>query len=293
MNTDFRVSIGFFDHLKTRRLRRKFGADGIYSLLRLWCFAATNYPDGLFPVDDAEIITEIIEWRGDPEAFWQALIQIGFIDNAEDKSAFLIHDWKEHNGYAAHAKERSESARKAACAKHAARMRPADKPQCETDAPRMPTADIPQCAFPAPSPSPSPSPLPNPSPDPIPSRKKKKQLAREVDQEFIQELAAKYTNVNVDSEADLAREWIEDHPGRKFSRSFLHGWVKRSSEKLPQAEKPPKRMFTNPITGETYELADWATEETELFGIKIAEEMAAEDEAKRREEEAKNAKNVA
>ena len=60
-----------------------------------------------------------------------------------------------------------------------------------------------------------------------------KKPIREIDQDFLNDLAKDYPRVNLESERKLAEEWILDNPGRKFSRSFFRGWVKRAAERMP------------------------------------------------------------
>ena len=40
MNSDFRVSVDFFAHHKTKKLRRRLGYEGVVALLQLWAYAA-------------------------------------------------------------------------------------------------------------------------------------------------------------------------------------------------------------------------------------------------------------
>ena len=63
--------------------------------------------------------------------------------------------------------------------------------------------------------------------------KQTKKPLREIDQDFLNDLASDYPRVNLESERKLAEEWILDNPGRKFSRSFFRGWVKRAAERMP------------------------------------------------------------
>ena len=39
---DYRVMVGFLDHPKTRRLKRRIGHEAVEVILRLWEFATSN-----------------------------------------------------------------------------------------------------------------------------------------------------------------------------------------------------------------------------------------------------------
>lgn len=197
MNTDFRVSINLLRHQKGRKLRRKLGMAGIGHLIGLWAFFSEFYPKGIAPRSEDTIadIEDAAFWEGEPGTLVATLVEIGFVDM--DDEFIAVHDWEEHNAYAAGAEERSESARKAAQAKwkrniHAQPMHPASDPQPIRSAEIMRPASDPQCdpqqtrsadplrqecdpqpirnaPFPSPSPSPSPFPFPSPDPEPAPA----------------------------------------------------------------------------------------------------------------------------
>ncbi|MBQ3300852.1 MAG: hypothetical protein IJH04_01645 [Eggerthellaceae bacterium] len=111
-------------------------------------------------VEDIELAAN---WGGDDGALVAALLDVRFLDGADGH--YSVHDWSEHNPWAAGSTDRSESSKWAALCKrygrdgaaermpeYATRMRPAPEPH----APRT----NPQCDPDAPLPSPSPSPIP-------------------------------------------------------------------------------------------------------------------------------------
>lgn len=149
MNSDIRISISFLDHPKIIKLRRQLGWEGFESLLRLWCWAAQYRPDGALSGMDEEDIEIAAQWSGEPGMLVAVLQALRLVDKEE--CSFVLHDWKEHNGWAAHAKERSEKARKAAEAKW----------NKEKNATSNATGSA-KCN--APSNAPSPSPIPTPTP---------------------------------------------------------------------------------------------------------------------------------
>ena len=116
MNTDIRLSISFINHRKRKKLKRLLGAEGVLALIDLWLQTALNNPDGILRGMDEEDIALEAGWEGDPQEFVEALIKCGFLDQLED-GTYKIHDWEEHQPWAAGAKERSERARRAAKAK--------------------------------------------------------------------------------------------------------------------------------------------------------------------------------
>ena len=56
MNSDIRLSVGFFDHPKIIKLERQLGLEGVTALLRLWLWAAQNRPSGILSGMDGEDI---------------------------------------------------------------------------------------------------------------------------------------------------------------------------------------------------------------------------------------------
>lgn len=115
MNTDIRLSVGFWGHPKTIKLTRKLGLEGVRSLQVLWLWTTANKPDGHLTDMDADDIEIAADWRGEVGAFIAACVG-PWIDKNEDGS-FSIHDWEEHNHWQAQANARSEKARAASKAR--------------------------------------------------------------------------------------------------------------------------------------------------------------------------------
>lgn len=108
MNTDIRLSIGFWQHPKTKKTVKRLGLEGIRSLQVLWLWAATNKPDGLLSGMDWEDIELAADWQGEEEAFF-TFCQGVWLDETPD--GYVLHDWQEHNSWAAEADDRSDKAR--------------------------------------------------------------------------------------------------------------------------------------------------------------------------------------
>jgi len=103
MNSDIRLKCNFINHIKTKKLIKKLGYEGFYSLISLWCYAAQNKPKGVLdiPVEDIAIASN---WSGDPEMFISALLQCGFLEKSNG-GALVLHDWEEHNRHAYYAED--------------------------------------------------------------------------------------------------------------------------------------------------------------------------------------------
>ncbi|WP_165177496.1 hypothetical protein [Desulfovibrio sp. ZJ369] len=112
MNTDIRLSVGFFSHPKTIKLMRQAGAEGVVCLQRLWIWAAQNRVDGClvgFEADDIEIVAG---WTGELGFLVRTLESLRFLDRNDD--AYCLHGWAEHQAYVTQEPARIEKSRKAA-----------------------------------------------------------------------------------------------------------------------------------------------------------------------------------
>ncbi len=161
---DFRVNCGFFHHTKTKKLKRTLGAEGVISFLRLWAYAAQNR-HGIDKIYSAEDIELAVDWEGEAGKFAETVAACGFLDEIED--GYVLHEWGEHNNFAATAQERSEAGRKAAAARWGRRHgsepeAPANATECERICEPHKSA-LPLHAN-GNAPLPLPSPIPSPSP---------------------------------------------------------------------------------------------------------------------------------
>lgn len=141
---DIRLATTFLRHPKTRRLRRRLGADGALSLIALWIFAAESRPSGVLSGLDPADIEEVADWTGEKGAFVDALVEIRFLDH--ESGVYLVHDWVENNPWAAGAEARSTKARKAAQARWESQSEIGK--ECSEDPTSMPAACQQQCPFP-------------------------------------------------------------------------------------------------------------------------------------------------
>lgn len=108
MNTDIRLSCGFWSHPKTKRLVKRLGLEGVRSLQILWAWAAQERPSGCLSGMDSEDIELAADWSGEDGKFFGECLG-RWIDETED--GFCLHDWEDHNSWAAEADSRSDAAR--------------------------------------------------------------------------------------------------------------------------------------------------------------------------------------
>jgi hypothetical protein len=169
MSGDARISTGLPGHPKTMKLIRRLGAGAAWNLVCLFLWAASNRSDGDFTGMSDEDLELAAHWGGDEGVFVAVLADIRFLDGEE--GAYCVHDWAEHNPWAAGAISRSYKARWNAAKRHHgekeadrlvpqyAAARNADS-NASSNAASTRVAMLDQKPSNAPSPSPLPSPLP-------------------------------------------------------------------------------------------------------------------------------------
>lgn len=108
MNTDIRLSVGFWQHPKTKKTAKRLGLEGVRSLQVLWMWAATNRPEGNLSGMDWEDIELAADWQGDDRAFFDLCLGM-WID--ETDTGYVLHDWKEHNAWASQVEDRNDTSR--------------------------------------------------------------------------------------------------------------------------------------------------------------------------------------
>lgn len=113
--TDIRILLSFRAHPKVKKLRFKLGDAGPLGFIYLMMFVAEAKPDGVLDGMDVDDIALAADYRGDAAEFVATLKEVKLLDL--DGETYSIHDWEEHNPWAAGAEKRREHARKAARAK--------------------------------------------------------------------------------------------------------------------------------------------------------------------------------
>lgn len=133
MNTDIRLKVGFLDNPKVVKLQRRLGAEAVLSLIRLWIYTAENKPDGILDGLDSEDIEIACCWTH-ADSILTALLDVKLLE--QTNNGYIIHDWDDHNPWAAKANSRSEQAREAA----RKRWDKKGEQKQEVNADRMPSA---------------------------------------------------------------------------------------------------------------------------------------------------------
>ena len=175
MMIDARISVGLPSHPKTKKLIRRVGEGGAWRLVCLFLWVAQTHPDGDLSGMTGEDIELAADWQGEDGCFIEALIEVRFVDGEE--GCYSIHDWQEHNPWAAGAEARSEKAKWLALCKHHGRAKAAEMmpsyssrlreasnkdDQCKHEACASSASSM-QEAENSSAPSPLPSPLPSPN----------------------------------------------------------------------------------------------------------------------------------
>lgn len=145
---DARVNTSLPSHPKTKKLARRLGPSGPLGCIYLFLWAAANRSDGDLTGMTDEDIELAVDWQGEEGQFVGTMVDVGFIDGQE--KARVIHDWAEHNPWAAGAEARSERSKWAAlCKRHgrkeAALQMPEYAAKLEESAGSMPVA-VPESA---------------------------------------------------------------------------------------------------------------------------------------------------
>jgi hypothetical protein len=115
MAADARISTALPSHPKTRKLRKRLGVEGCWALVCLFLWVADNRADGSLAGLSDEDIELAADWNGEAGAFALVLAEVGFLDGPADSR--IVHDWHDHNPWAADRGKRVEKARKAAQAR--------------------------------------------------------------------------------------------------------------------------------------------------------------------------------
>jgi hypothetical protein len=115
VNIDIRLSVEFYTHPKTKVLEKRLGADGSRSLIILWLWAAKNRSSGDLSGMTDEMIEAAADWEGVENSLIRNLVDLGLIDG--ETKHYKLHDWEEHNPWAANDQTRSNKSRLSRLAK--------------------------------------------------------------------------------------------------------------------------------------------------------------------------------
>lgn len=173
---DARISTSLPAHPKTKKLMRRLGgACGGWYLVRLFLWVAENRSNGDLSGMTDEDIELAVDFDGEEGALISALCDVGFMDGEQGER--VIHDWEEHNPWAAGADARSIKAKWNAMKRHhgeqvADKAYPeyaAIRPKRDNDQHASSTNSAQKQDETSSAPYPYPSPLPSPSPNPLPT----------------------------------------------------------------------------------------------------------------------------
>jgi hypothetical protein len=89
-----RLYTSFFDHPKTRKLRRILGT--VEPIQRLWCWAGDCCPTGDLSGQSVDDIEDSAHWRGERGKAYAAMIECGFLD--VDGESVTLHGWMDGSG---------------------------------------------------------------------------------------------------------------------------------------------------------------------------------------------------
>jgi hypothetical protein len=111
MSIDIQVNANFLQNPKIVKLRRRLGADGVLSLIQLWCHARMDRPDGDLGLITSEDLEIAAGWTGEIDKFHDTIVELGLVDQHPDAST-TIHDWDEHELFSMKNAKRVEAGRK-------------------------------------------------------------------------------------------------------------------------------------------------------------------------------------
>ena len=117
MSIDIRINDGFYDNPKTFALEKALGIQASRSLQILWFWAAKNRVDGVLSNLQDDYIEFAAKWQGEPGLFVKTLVKLHWLDVLED-GTYALHQWIEHQSWAADAANRSDKARLLGMAKN-------------------------------------------------------------------------------------------------------------------------------------------------------------------------------
>jgi hypothetical protein len=111
MADDARISTAFPQHPKTKLVRKRLGFEGTWALVCLILWVANNKADGDLAGMSDEEIEVAVDWGGKDGDFIATLKDVRFLDG--ESGSYTIHDWAEHNPYAATRQKRVDASKEA------------------------------------------------------------------------------------------------------------------------------------------------------------------------------------
>ena len=108
-----RLSVNWPTSHKRRHLQRKLGASGALALTDLWCWMGTHRPDGDLTGFSTQDVAANAGYRRDSARFVETLLELELLDQVTVDGkviGYKIHDWDDHQPYAATSKKRTDHA---------------------------------------------------------------------------------------------------------------------------------------------------------------------------------------
>jgi hypothetical protein len=156
-----RLDLDFIEHPKVRKLIKRSGYEGFYSLIKLFSITGKLYKNGVLKDCGIEDIEDLSNWNGNEGEFVETLLQVKLLDF--ENGVYQIHDWKHHQPWIYFSDTRSEKARIAAEARWNGKT-DTENAHSMQDA----CGEHTECNAPSPTPTPTPNPNPKPKKDNIP-----------------------------------------------------------------------------------------------------------------------------
>jgi len=139
-------------HKKTRRLIRALDLavpqdtpQTVGHLCMFWLWCVDNAKDGRLKGVNAQDISDVAGWTGDPDKFFSAMLQAEFIDRYED--SYRVHDWDDYVGNVISFKQKERERNREKQRRYRERVKqqkegeqdaePLDKPTLEQDDPLL------------------------------------------------------------------------------------------------------------------------------------------------------------
>lgn len=241
MNKDIRLLVSFKGHRKRKRLKRLLGPGYLDYLIDLWLTTAQDRPEGILTGWDENDIADAAGWDGEPIKLIDALIESKWID--QNSETFILHGWSEHQGWACGAKQRSESASRAAKIRWEKKLN-----KQEVNTPRNATAKRKHQDRNAPSPSPSPSPKEiKDSSEPPPGIKIFCKIPLKDGGEFsltdYERISYEtvYKAIDVKYELNKCAQWNKDNKAKRKTgagiKKHINSWLSRTNDQAIENNK--------------------------------------------------------
>lgn len=112
---DMRLDLDFIEHPKIRKLIKRAGYEGFYSLIKLFSITGKLYKNGILKDCTIEDIEDLSNWNGEYGKFVESLLDVKLLDF--ENEVYQIHDWKHHQPWIYFSEARSEKAKIAAQAR--------------------------------------------------------------------------------------------------------------------------------------------------------------------------------